>query len=109
MPASPAYETFHFVFGILLALIQPIFLHRAWHRLPIGEFLFLFVVDQFLLLHFFFLPPKAELPKHEEKREVIELDESTDVDEVEPIQKEWTSEDFQSLKSALQQMESVDR
>ena len=98
-----AYETFHFVFGLLLAFCQPILLHRAWHRLQFGEFLFLFVVDQFLLLHFFFLPPKAKLPS--KKREVIQL--NTNNGQVKPMEKKWSSEDFQNLKSALQQMESV--
>lgn len=43
------------------------------------------------------------------KREVIQFDPTDDheVDDVKPIQKEWNKEDFQSLKAALQQMESA--
>lgn len=102
MPVS-AYEIFHFTFGILLACVQPILLYRAWHRLLIGEFLFVFVVDQFLLLHFFFLPPKAKLPKPEEKREVIATS-PMEEDIVKPIEKRWSKEELQSLQAALQQM-----
>lgn len=78
-----------FIFGIGLALCQPVLLHRAWYRLPFGEFLFLFIFDQFMLYYFFLLPPKASAEAE------MELDEDG-----EPIRR-WSDADFASLKTAL--------
>jgi hypothetical protein len=87
------------LFGICLALSQPVLLHRAWYRLPFGEFLFVFIIDQFLLFYFFVLPPKSSIGDQVDANELLGEDDS----------RRWSDEDFASLKNALREVESIEK
>jgi hypothetical protein len=93
------FASIQFLFGICLALSQPVLLYRAWYRLPFGEFLFLFIMDQFLLFYFFVLPPKSSIGDQVDANELLEDDDS----------RRWSDEDFASLKNALRDFESIEK
>jgi hypothetical protein len=93
------FASIQFLFGICLALSQPVLLYRAWYRLPFGEFLFLFIMDQFLLFYFFVLPPKSSIGDQVDANELLEDDDP----------RRWSDEDFASLKNALRDFEPIEK